>query len=207
LSHGTCATVSVCSFRHDGRSIRGRWSEKWARTRSVRRVARGLALPSSTEQEGRRSQSARLATSGWFAEGIAQFLETIRLSDDGPSVIVRDNNAEARASFLKYRAVTLMDALTWHGSDGELSDVEMLGRYGTSWVLFHWLCNRSPRRSLATKSRRRRESSRRWRGRPRFPVSIRTPSNGSFTIACFTASSKRRTCRAERARLIRSRKR
>jgi tetratricopeptide (TPR) repeat protein len=74
----------------------------------------------------------------WFAEGFAEYFETLRYSDDGQSVLVGAKNASAMRMYMRARSVTLRAALGWTGTR-TLSETETAGMYGTSWLFVHWL--------------------------------------------------------------------
>ena len=80
----------------------------------------------------------------WFAEGLAQFLETVRPSDDGKSVIVGAANLEARTNYLRIRSLRVADALRWAGPLDTHDEMTIHGYYGLSWMMVHWLFNEHP---------------------------------------------------------------
>jgi hypothetical protein len=80
----------------------------------------------------------------WFAEGLAQFLETIHESDDHRSVIVGSVNIDALRNYGDFRTTTVRQALSWTASVNSQSDAENRGLYGLSWLLVHWLYNTRP---------------------------------------------------------------
>jgi len=81
----------------------------------------------------------------WFAEGLAQFLETIRVSDDGKSVVMGAINIEALQKYNRFRTFTVADVLAWGGKFDEKGEATIAGLYGLSWLLVHWLYNVHPR--------------------------------------------------------------
>ena len=71
----------------------------------------------------------------WFAEGMADFLETAEwLSDD--TVRIGEINVEAYSAYRKIRSVSVSDMLAWHGF-GE-RELATHGLYGLSWLFIHW---------------------------------------------------------------------
>jgi hypothetical protein len=80
----------------------------------------------------------------WFAEGLAQFLETIHESDDDRSVIVGSVNIDALRKYSAFRTITVRQALSWTGGVNSQSEAENHGLYGLSWLLVHWLYNTRP---------------------------------------------------------------
>jgi len=90
----------------------------------------------------------------WFGEGLAQFLESMEVSDDGRVTIGAVNlvalrkyqafhtfNARALEKYGTYRAVDVADAFGWKGGDLTEFEGTIHGLYGVSWLLVHWLFN------------------------------------------------------------------
>ncbi|MGZ3478985.1 MAG: DUF1570 domain-containing protein [Myxococcaceae bacterium] len=80
----------------------------------------------------------------WFAEGLAQFLETVRASDDGKSVVVGAVNLEAVRKYHTFRTVRVADALSWNAKLDTMPEGTVHGLYGLSWVMVHWMYNAHP---------------------------------------------------------------
>jgi tetratricopeptide (TPR) repeat protein len=80
----------------------------------------------------------------WFAEGLAQFLETVHESDDHKSVVVGAVNVEALRKYKTFRTVSVRTVLSWTERISTLSDGENHGLYGMSWMLVHFLYNTRP---------------------------------------------------------------
>jgi tetratricopeptide (TPR) repeat protein len=80
----------------------------------------------------------------WFAEGLAQFLETVRVSDDGKSVVVGAVNLEALRKYHAFRSLRVADALSWSAKLDSMPEGTVHGLYGLSWVMVHWLYNAHP---------------------------------------------------------------
>jgi tetratricopeptide (TPR) repeat protein len=80
----------------------------------------------------------------WFAEGLAQFLETVRPSEDGKSVVVGAVNLEAMQKYNAFRSLHVADAIAWSGKLDGLPENTIHGLYGLSWLLVHWLFNAHP---------------------------------------------------------------
>jgi hypothetical protein len=73
----------------------------------------------------------------WFLEGLAEFLETVHLSENGRSVVVGAIHPTALAAYRDHRAVRLARLIkgeTWPLDDN-------WPWKGTSWVFVHWLIN------------------------------------------------------------------
>ncbi|HUM13785.1 MAG TPA: DUF1570 domain-containing protein [Myxococcaceae bacterium] len=80
----------------------------------------------------------------WFAEGLAQFLETVRTGDDGKTVVVGAANLQAVQKFRAFRSLRVADALAWSGTLDAMPEATVHGLYGLSWVMVHWLYNEHP---------------------------------------------------------------
>jgi len=77
----------------------------------------------------------------WFAEGLAQFLETVRTGDDGKTVVIGAVNLEAIQKYHSFRSLRAADALAWSGKLDVMPEATVHGLYGLSWVMVHWLYN------------------------------------------------------------------
>ena len=78
----------------------------------------------------------------WFHEGLAQFLETVRIAEDGQSVVVGTSQANKLASLRSMPYIPLDKTLRWsHGSTGFRNTWETEWN-ATSWLFFHWLYNK-----------------------------------------------------------------
>ncbi len=80
----------------------------------------------------------------WFAEGLAQFLETVRPGEDGKTVVVGAVNLEAIRKYNSFRSLRVADALAWSGKLDAMPEATVHGLYGLSWVMVHWLYNAHP---------------------------------------------------------------
>jgi hypothetical protein len=74
----------------------------------------------------------------WFAEGLAQFLETIAVSEDGATAIIGRENWIALRNYQRVSHVGVADAFAWRSDRGK-DDGTVLRLYGVSWLLVHWL--------------------------------------------------------------------
>jgi tetratricopeptide (TPR) repeat protein len=79
----------------------------------------------------------------WFAEGLAQYLETLRFAEDGKTAILGEVNLQALSYYKRYR-VSVSEVLPWGGKFDAEDATKTLGLYGTSWLLVHWLSNTHP---------------------------------------------------------------
>jgi tetratricopeptide (TPR) repeat protein len=75
----------------------------------------------------------------WFSEGQAQFLESLKLSEDGRSATIGLLNPTAWLEYRRIRALNTQDVLRWETPLSGLSQGESMGLYGTSWQLYQWL--------------------------------------------------------------------
>jgi tetratricopeptide (TPR) repeat protein len=80
----------------------------------------------------------------WFAEGLAQFLETVRPGDDGKTVVIGAANLDAMRKYNSFRSVRVADALAWSAKLDALPEGTVHGLYGLSWLMVHWMFNEHP---------------------------------------------------------------
>jgi tetratricopeptide (TPR) repeat protein len=80
----------------------------------------------------------------WFSEGLAQYLETMRISDDGKSFILGDINPLALREYYRLRSLSVADALAWGGTLNPADEGTRRGLYGLSWLMVHWMFNTHP---------------------------------------------------------------
>lgn len=78
----------------------------------------------------------------WFAEGMAQYLETFRWLD-AEQVVVGEPNLKAWQGYAAVRSLSMADLLSWTASR---NDREEEGFYGLSWAFIHWAASREPQR-------------------------------------------------------------
>jgi hypothetical protein len=81
----------------------------------------------------------------WFAEGLAQYLETLRWADSGDAIEVGPVNSTALQLYFRYRNVGFNEVLAWD-SEPVLSTEEAVtgSLYGYSWALVFELVNERP---------------------------------------------------------------
>lgn len=86
----------------------------------------------------------------WLAEGLAEFLETMTLSEDGRQAVLGTPNLHSVSNMkilldAVQRGVvedwTLQDVLTWETTLESDPDWKVAARYSGSWLLVHWLYN------------------------------------------------------------------
>lgn len=80
----------------------------------------------------------------WLAEGLAQFLETLKVASDGKSAEIGLVNMDALSAYTHLRTVGVEDALDWHGPIDQYGQASTAARYGMSWAMVHWLYNTHP---------------------------------------------------------------
>jgi tetratricopeptide (TPR) repeat protein len=79
----------------------------------------------------------------WFAEGLAQYLETLRFEEGKKTAILGEVNLKALAFYNRFH-VSVADAFAWSGKFDAQDETKTAGLYGTSWLLVHWLNNSHP---------------------------------------------------------------
>lgn len=99
----------------------------------------------------------------WFLDGVAHFLETVHLSEDGKSVVLGAVNVSQLRSYNGRRTISLAQLLAW--SESEPAD---WGLDGMSWLFVHWLSNAQPDRF----SRYRLELMRGGEAKPAFAAAF-----------------------------------
>jgi tetratricopeptide (TPR) repeat protein len=77
----------------------------------------------------------------WFAEGLAEFLETIHRSDGGRSVVLGEINREALSKWLNGPTVSVQEVLAWRERPSEIVADKTRALHGKSWLFVHWLFN------------------------------------------------------------------
>jgi tetratricopeptide (TPR) repeat protein len=75
----------------------------------------------------------------WFSEGQAQFLESLKLSEDGRSATIGLINPIAWLEYRRIRSKDTNDVLSWQTPLNGLSQGDSMGLYGASWQLYQWL--------------------------------------------------------------------
>lgn len=80
----------------------------------------------------------------WFAEGLAQYLETLVISEDGKTATLGEINLEALRRYKLHRSLGVEDVLAWSGKLETRDDLTNNYLYGLSWLLVHWLNNTHP---------------------------------------------------------------
>ncbi|HXN40170.1 MAG TPA: hypothetical protein VN918_00180, partial [Myxococcaceae bacterium] len=73
----------------------------------------------------------------WLSEGIASYMETLEISDDGESAVVGFSNPQ----LLGVPPARTQDVLAW---TNRAPDVDGMRLYAGSWLLVHWMMNVQP---------------------------------------------------------------
>ncbi|HYO67209.1 MAG TPA: tetratricopeptide repeat protein [Archangium sp.] len=90
----------------------------------------------------------------WLAEGLAQFLETLQLSEDGKTAMLGTPHLHAVSGMkilldASQRGIiedyNFLDIFAWDKHSGSYRDWEIASLYSGSWLLVHWLYNNQPR--------------------------------------------------------------
>lgn len=84
----------------------------------------------------------------WFAEGMAEFLETYAWVEGGAIEIGRENLFAYR-QYRANRTVGLENVAAWGNATREEGEAEGFARYGYCWALIHYLVNQEPERFAA----------------------------------------------------------
>jgi tetratricopeptide (TPR) repeat protein len=79
----------------------------------------------------------------WFSEGLAQYLETLRISEDEKTAIRGEVNLQSLAAYRAFR-VSIADVFAWGGKFDAQDETKTAGLYAKSWLLVHWLNNAHP---------------------------------------------------------------
>lgn len=74
----------------------------------------------------------------WLSEGVASYMETLEISDDGGSAVVGFSNTH----LLGVLPARVQDVLAW--TNLIPGDVDMLRLYSGAWLLVHWMMNVQP---------------------------------------------------------------
>jgi tetratricopeptide (TPR) repeat protein len=92
----------------------------------------------------------------WLSEGLAEFLETMKLSEDGRTVVLGTPNLHAVSDMKTLLDASergmleepwrIQDLLTWETTKEDDPDWKAAARYSGSWLLVHWLYNILPSR-------------------------------------------------------------
>lgn len=77
----------------------------------------------------------------WFAEGMAQFLETFRWVAP-QTARFGDPSLSAYRTYREFRSISMNDVLGWRAYHQR--ETEVAGLYGLSWAFVHWAINRQP---------------------------------------------------------------
>lgn len=77
----------------------------------------------------------------WFVMGLAQFLETISISEDRKTVTLGTINLRAKNDYATHRTFGVADALAWGVTFNPTDEGALLGLNGLSWLMVYWMYN------------------------------------------------------------------
>lgn len=77
----------------------------------------------------------------WFVLGLAQFLETISISEDKKTVTLGTINLSAKNDYATHRSFGVKDALAWGVTFNPTDEGTLLGLNGLSWLMVYWMFN------------------------------------------------------------------
>jgi tetratricopeptide (TPR) repeat protein len=77
----------------------------------------------------------------WFAMGLAEFLETLRISEDGKTVTFGALNILAKLDYATHRTVGVADALAWGVTFNPTDEGNLAALNGLSWLMVYWMFN------------------------------------------------------------------
>jgi Flp pilus assembly protein TadD len=77
----------------------------------------------------------------WFSIGLAEFLETLRIAEDGRTAILGTPNLQAMNEAATHRSVTVADALAWGTTLNPTDEGTLVGLRGLSWLMVQWMVN------------------------------------------------------------------
>jgi tetratricopeptide (TPR) repeat protein len=80
----------------------------------------------------------------WFSAGLAGFLETLQLAEDGKSGLVGSTNAAALSDYANLRTFGVADAFAWGVTKDPHDEGSIRGLSGLSWLLVFWMYNTHP---------------------------------------------------------------
>jgi tetratricopeptide (TPR) repeat protein len=90
----------------------------------------------------------------WLAEGLAQFLETLQLSEDGKTATLGTPHLDAVSGMkrlleasqrgLLVEEYTVRNVFSWDKPSESYRDWEIASLYWGSWLVVHWLFNKQP---------------------------------------------------------------
>ncbi|MGO9831137.1 MAG: tetratricopeptide repeat protein [Myxococcaceae bacterium] len=77
----------------------------------------------------------------WFTMGLAEYLETMHVSDDGRTGTMGQPNLLAMSDYVGHRTLGVADALAWGRAFNPTDEGTLLGLYGLSWLMVQWMVN------------------------------------------------------------------
>jgi tetratricopeptide (TPR) repeat protein len=77
----------------------------------------------------------------WFSIGLAEFLETLRVAEDGKTATLGIPNLQAMNDYGTHRSINVADALAWGTTLNPTDEGTLLGLRGLSWLMVVWVYN------------------------------------------------------------------
>jgi hypothetical protein len=77
----------------------------------------------------------------WFTIGLAEFLETLHVAEDGKTATLGIPNLQAINDYGTHRSINVADALAWGTTLNPTDEGTLLGLRGLSWLMVHWMYN------------------------------------------------------------------
>lgn len=77
----------------------------------------------------------------WFSTGLAEFLSTVHVSQDGKTASIGHRNYGAYDNYRTYRSATVADALAWGSTLQPTDEATLLSLGGLSWLMVAWMYN------------------------------------------------------------------
>jgi len=77
----------------------------------------------------------------WFSVGLAEFLETLHLAEDGKSATLGGLNIPQLTNFKTHRHTGVAEALAWGTTLNPTDEGTLLGLQGISWLMVEWMFN------------------------------------------------------------------
>lgn len=77
----------------------------------------------------------------WFSIGLAEFLETLRVAEDGKTATLGIPNLQAMSDYGTHRSINVADALAWGTTLNPTDEGTLLGLRGLSWLIVVWMYN------------------------------------------------------------------
>jgi hypothetical protein len=77
----------------------------------------------------------------WFSIGLAEYLETLQIAEDGRTATLGTPNLQAMNEASTHRSVGVADALAWGTTLNPTDEGMLVGLRGVSWLMVQWMVN------------------------------------------------------------------